>query len=158
MDAMVPPSPLFLREDELRLSVSLLQAAAQNINTSQAQLLEKYNIGPAQQRLLAYLALSSGKSVSELMSLFQVSKQNLWRTLRPLLERQLIIATTDPQDRRKKILSLSNEGRQLTEQTSQPTLQLLANVYRNEGAEATEGFRQILRALAPKNWVDNLNN
>ncbi|MDA8000915.1 MAG: MarR family transcriptional regulator [Alphaproteobacteria bacterium] len=155
MGATFPPSPLFLREDELRLGVSLLHAAAQNINTAQNRLLEKHGIGPAQQRLLAYLALESEVPVATLITLFQISKQNLWRALRPLLKRGLITAATDPRDKRRKILSLTGAGRQIAEQISHPALQLLAQAYKNEGAEATEGFRRILHALAPQNWADS---
>ena len=154
--AALNPHPLFLREDELRLGVSLLQAASQRLRNAEAELLETHGIGPAQQRILAYLALAADATPSELNRLFQVSKQNLWRLLRPLLARNLIRAAPDPADRRRKRLSLTSEGRAAINTLSEPSLRLLAQAYRGEGADATEGFRRVLAALAPEGWLESV--
>ncbi len=154
MGGMIHRTALFLREEELRRGAALLQAASQNLTASEAALCRKHEIGPAQQRLLCYLALCPNDSISDVTRSFQVSKQNLWRLLRPLLERGLVATATDSQDRRRRALSLTPAGEKVMQEVSAPALELMERAFRNQGAETVEGFHNLLGDLAPQGWSE----
>lgn len=153
MVATIPPSPLFLQEEELRRGVGLILAASQRLAASQVEALARHGLGPAQHRLLAYLGESPALHFSELAKRFQVSKQNLWRALRPLVERGLVVSVSDSEDRRRRVFSLTGEGRTLVREVSASSVRLLAAAYRENGPEAIEGFQRLLRSLAPEGWT-----
>ena len=152
MGVMIPRTALFLREDELRRGAALLQAASQNLTASEAALCRDHEIGPAQQRLLCYLSLCPNDSISDVTRNFQVSKQNLWRLLRPLIDRGFVATATDPQDRRRRALSLTPEGERVMREISAPALELMERAFRNQGAETVADFRNLLGDLAPEGW------
>lgn len=69
------------------------------------------------------------------------------RILRELEERKLIRRTTDPQDLRRSVISLSTQGKQLIRDTSRETLRIL-NLYTERfGARRLELLCAELRAF-----------
>ena len=156
MGGMIPRTALFLREEELRRGAILLQAASQRLTASEAELCKKHQVGPAQQRLLCYLSLSDCPSISELSRDFQVTKQNLWRVLSPLLERGLVAASPDAQDKRRRVLSLTPKGEKVMREISAPALELMERALRKQRAETVKDLRLLLCDLAPEGWGERL--
>ena len=84
------------------------------------------------------------------MSILKITKQSLSRVLSQLVEEAFIEQTTDKGDRRRRRLYLTDKGRALETELTQRQSRLIADAYRESGAEAVAGFRTVLRGLINK--------
>ncbi len=99
-------------------------------------------------RVLYFVARRPGQRVSDLLTTLGISKQALHGPLRQLVEAGLVEVAPDADDRRGRCLSLTAEGKTLESQLSATQCDILARVFRQQGADAEAGWRQIMAALA----------
>jgi DNA-binding MarR family transcriptional regulator len=64
-----------------------------------------------------------------------------------LLRQGFIVQHRGAQDRRQRLLELTEHGRELERRLSEPQRARVAAAYRNAGAQAVEGFRKVLLGI-----------
>ena len=85
--------------------------------------------------------------MSELLEILGITKQSLSRVLGQLVRQGFVVQRADRRDRRRRLLELTDRGRELERQLSENQRRRMARAYRNAGAESVEGFRTVLRNL-----------
>jgi len=80
----------------------------------------------------------------------RVSKQYIYKPLKRLIEQGYMLTTCDPSDRRIKRLSLSTSGCKLEAELSGNQRERFAEVFRQAGRDAEEGWRRVMALLACK--------
>jgi len=141
------PNPLFLREEELRQGMELLFFAYRDFTAEPDQILARYKFGRAHHRVIYFVGRHPSITVSELLDILGITKQSLSRVLGQLIREGFIIQRSDRRDRRRRLLELTDRGRDLERQLSENQRQRMARAYRSAGAESVEGFRTVLRNL-----------
>ncbi len=141
------PNPLFLREEELRQGMELLFFAYRDFTAEPDQILARYKFGRAHHRVIYFVGRHPSITVSELLDILGITKQSLSRVLGQLSREGFIIQRSDRRDRRRRLLELTDRGRDLERQLSENQRQRMARAYRSAGAESVEGFRTVLRNL-----------
>ncbi len=111
-------------------------------------ILADMGLGRLHHRILYFVARRPGQRMSDLLATLGISKQALHGPLRQLVESGLVEVTADPDDRRGRCLALTTQGKALEAQLFATQRELLAKVFRQQGAEAEAGWRQIMTALA----------
>ncbi len=149
MAAPIPASPLFLREPEIRRGVELLYFGYSHLTRSIDEQLAAQGLGRAHHRALYFIARKPGLSVSELLALLAITKQSLGRVLGELTERKLVETTTDPNDRRRRMLRLTVSGAALEAQLFDALRPKLSIAYSEAGHDAVSGFWAVLEELIP---------
>lgn len=148
---MAEPIPgahqLFLREEQLREGLALLDLAARALARAGGEGLAREGLGPTQARILFFAGRVREATVGDLLILLDVSKQNLNRALKPMIERGLVTLAPAARDRRRRVLTLTTAGRALEAAVIEPERARLAGAYRGAGAQAVEGFRRVLASL-----------
>ena len=86
-------------------------------------------------------------TVSELLGILRITKQSLSRVLGQLVRQEFIVQRPGPHDRRQRLLELAPKGRELERQLSEPQRARIANAYRQAGARAVEGFREVMLGI-----------
>lgn len=147
-------SPLFLRDEDLRQGLDLLFYAWRDLAGATDAPLEREGLGRAHQRALYFIGRRPGLSVGDLMDILGITKQSLGRVLKDLAKRGLLAQAKGTEDRRERRLSLTEAGVALELALSAPQRALMANAYRNAGAEAVAGFRNVLAGLKPRGAND----
>lgn len=142
-------SPLFLREDEIRRGMELLFFGYTRLTNSLDQELAKQGLGRAHHRALYFIARQPGLTVGELLSLLAITKQSLGRVLKELQDRGLIAATTGENDRRQKLLRLTDAGAKLESELFRQLREKLSSAYVSAGQESVTGFWHVLEGLIP---------
>ena len=142
-------SPLFLREPEIRRGVELLYFGYGNMTRSADAMLAEHGLGRAHHRALYFIARQPGLTVGELLRLLAITKQSLGRVLSELTERDLVGTTSGEQDRRQKLLRLTDAGSALEADLFDRFRERLSAAYRHAGQEAVTGFWQVLEGLIP---------
>lgn len=138
---------LFLREDELRIAQDMLFFVIRDINSKADTLLAELGYGRAHHRCLHWIGRRPGLKVGELLSILGVTKQSLTRVLGPLVEDGYIEHVPGAKDRRQRLLSLTDKGRELEHRLFESQRERLLNAYRGAGGQAVEGFKRVIRGL-----------
>ncbi len=140
-------NPLFLREEELRQGMELLLFAYRDFMADADALLAERGLGRAHHRAAYFIGRHPEISVSELLELLGITKQSLSRVLKSLVAADYVDVRPGPNDRRQRLLSLSESGRELERALTHNQRHHFARAYREAGAEAVEGFRKVLAGL-----------
>ncbi|APH58075.1 Transcriptional regulator, MarR family [Granulibacter bethesdensis] len=141
---------LFLREEELRLAQDLLFFAYRDFTASADAALEELSFGRAHHRALHFIARNPGLTVSDLLSILRITKQSLARVLGNLVDRGYVMQSPGNEDRRQRLLRLTESGEALERRLFERQKAILTAAYRESGGHAVEGFRRVLYSLAGK--------
>ena len=156
--ALPGASLLFLREEQIRQAQDMFFLAWRDFAGSVDPVLQTRGLGRAHHRTLHFIARTPGLTVTDLLCLLGVTKQSLSRSLAPLLEQALVEQTPGRNDRRQRLLHLTESGAALERELFERQRERLLSAYREAGGPAVEGFRRVLRALmtpSARNLLDD---
>ena len=142
-----PPNPLFLRDEELLEGAELLTFALQRLSADQQPLLDTFRLGRGHQRLLHFIGRCPNITMAELLQIVPLSKQSQSRLLKELVAKGMVTQTRNDVDRRQRLLTLTDKGRDADRQLNDVLRHSLAVAYRAAGAEAVAGHHQVLEGL-----------
>ncbi len=140
-------NPLFLRDEELRQGMELLFHAYRDFNVEADALLAEQGLGRAHHRVIYFVGRHPAISVGDLLGLLGITKQSLGRVLSRLVDDGFVGQRPASDDRRKRLLTLTEEGAALERRLTERQRAAFARAYRQAGAEAVEGFRNVLLGL-----------
>ena len=143
-------SPLFLREPEIRRGIELLYFGYGNLYRGTDEGLARMGLGRAHHRALYFIARRPDLTVSELLRLLGITKQSLGRVLGELGDRGLVETRTGREDRRQRLLRLSEAGAKLETELYEALRERLSAAYAEAGHGAVGGFWAVLEGLIPQ--------
>jgi len=135
------------REEAIRQAIELLFFAYRDFTAEPDAILEQFGFGRAHHRVVHFVGRNPQMTVGELLGILRITKQSLNRVLGQLLRRGFIIQHRGAQDRRQRLLELTESGRELERRLSEPQRARVAAAYRKAGGPAAEGFRKVLLAI-----------
>jgi DNA-binding MarR family transcriptional regulator len=138
---------LFLREEELRQGIELLFYAYRDFTAEPDAMLSRYGFGRAHHRVIYFVGRYPQLTVTELLGILRITKQSLSRVLGQLVRQGFIVQKPGPRDRRQRLLELTPEGVELERQLSENQRQRVARAYCQAGAQAVEGFRNVMLGI-----------
>jgi DNA-binding MarR family transcriptional regulator len=149
-------SRLFLREDELQFGLAAIFEVASALKNLCAQDQAKFDLNWAEAKAIITIG-AKADTVLNLGHRLAVTKQAFTKTLRNLEKRKILARIDDPRDKRRKIVSLTELGREIERDFGANMRTALAHAYRNVGADAVYGSDQVLWSLitAPKSGKGN---
>jgi DNA-binding MarR family transcriptional regulator len=134
----------FLSDEEVRQGIELLFFAYRDFTAEPDAILEEYGFGRAHHRVVHFVGRRPQMTVGELLLILKITKQSLNRVLGQLVRQGFIVQHRGAQDRRQRLLELTEKGRELERQLSATQRARVGNAYRKAGAGAVEGFRKVL--------------
>jgi DNA-binding MarR family transcriptional regulator len=135
------------REEAVRQGIELLFFAYRDFTAEPDAILEQYGFGRAHHRVVHFVGRHPHMTVGELLGILRITKQSLNRVLGQLVRQGFIIQHRGAQDRRQRLLELTENGRELERRLSAPQRERVAAAYRRAGAGAVEGFRKVLLGI-----------
>ncbi len=139
---------LYLRDQELDQAAALIRAAARKLS-HQVQKEEAADALSAPEVDILEEVFDLGPlDVGELRSRLGAPKQSLARHLNDLESAGLVQRTTDPRDKRRRVVALTEKGSQMTSEATEKRRLALREAFLNAGPEAVAGARQVLQHLA----------
>ena len=140
-------SLLFLREEQIRLAQDMLFLAGRDFAAAADPVLAEAGLGRAHHRALHFIGRMPGLTVTDLLAVLCVTKQSLSRVLTALVGAGYVSLTTGRQDRRQRLLQLTEAGHALERRLFDRQRERLLAAYREAGGPAVEGFGRVLRAV-----------
>ncbi|MDZ7587997.1 MAG: helix-turn-helix domain-containing protein [Parasphingorhabdus sp.] len=142
-------SPLFLREDEVRRGIELLYFGYTRLTGSVDGELAEHGLGRAHHRALYFIARQPGMNVGDLLRLLSITKQSLGRVLKDLQAQNLITTEQGRDDRRQRLLRLTDTGAALEAGLFAALRTRLSQAYVDAGQGSVTGFWRVLEGLVP---------
>tara|TARA_Y100000588_G_scaffold148593_1_gene162572 strand:- start:39 stop:545 length:507 start_codon:yes stop_codon:yes gene_type:complete len=140
-------NPLFLREEDIRQGMELLYYAYRDFTAEPDAILAEYGFGRAHHRVVYFVGRNPLINVSELLGILKITKQSLSRVLGQLVREEFINQREGIEDRRQRLLKLTDKGVELEKRLSASQSKRIAKAYREAGAEAVQGYRDVLTGM-----------
>jgi len=147
--AVPPASPLFLRETEIRRGAELLYFGYSHLYRGTDRKLADSGLGRAHHRALYFVARSPNLTVGSLLRLLGITKQSLGRVLTDLTDSGLMESRPGEEDRRQRLLRLTEAGSALESELFEALRERLGAAYAQAGQDAVTGFWRVLEQLIP---------
>ena len=141
------PDLLSLQEDELIRDIELLFYAYRDFTSDPDEILKAYGFGRAHHRVVHFVGRNPRITVAELLMILKVTKQSLSRVLSQLIDQGFVLQKKGSRDRRQRLLSLTERGKILFSELSNPQKTRVAGAYRQAGTDAGAGYRKVLAVL-----------
>lgn len=132
--------------DELE-TIELLFFAYRDFVSDPDRILQDLGFGRAHHRTLYFISRTPGMTVAELLSILKITKQSLARVLRQLIDSHYILQTEGKNDRRKRLLFITEKGKDLVLALSQPQSNRIQNAYEAAKPEAREHIIEFLNSM-----------
>lgn len=140
-------NPLFLREEDLRQGIELLYFAYRDFTAEPDAILAEYGFGRAHHRVIYFVGRNPKITVSDLLAILRITKQSLSRVLGQLVREGFIVQHEGTKDRRQRLLELTERGVALERRLTESQRKRIARAYREAGAEAVQGYRDVLAGM-----------
>jgi DNA-binding MarR family transcriptional regulator len=134
----------YLSDEEVRQGIELLFFSYRDFTADPDAILSQYDFGRAHHRVVHFVGRRPQMTVGELLGILRITKQSLNRVLGQLVRQGFIVQHRGAQDRRQRLLELTEKGRELERALSAPQRSRVAAAYRKAGAGAVDGFRKVL--------------
>lgn len=141
------PDLAFPSEADIRLAQDLLFFAYRDFTNAADVALEELGLGRAHHRALHFIGRNPGITVSELLAILRITKQSLARVLSELLDRGYVAQAQGREDRRQRLLTLTESGRALERRLFERQMARLAPAYGSAGPDAVAGFRAVMQGI-----------
>lgn len=138
------------RHNEQLASLELFHRAYRAFTSRADGILEDRGLARSHHRILYFVGRNPEISVNALLGILQVSKQALNAPLRQLVGKKLVVVEVSAQDRRQRLLSLTNEGRHLEQELTATQLSQLQAVFEATGAAAMADWNTVMSAFAAR--------
>ena len=135
------------REEAVREGIELLFFSYRDFTAEPDAILVQYGFGRAHHRVVHFVGRHPHITVGELLDILRITKQSLNRVLGQLLRQGFIVQHRGVEDRRQRLLELTDIGRELEHRMSELQRARVGAAYKKAGAPAVEGFRQVLLAI-----------
>ena len=104
---------LYLKDDQLKDLIEKIFISYRETFSDSKEILEKYSIGLAHQKVIHLLSMYKGITISGLLKKLKITKQSLNRVLQDLIKLEVVIFEKDDQDTRIKHVFLNKKGEKI---------------------------------------------
>lgn len=132
---------------EVSLGATLL-GAKESVIAPLRTILREYNVTEPQWRVMRVINDRGLTDATGLAETSLLRAPSVTRILKELEERKLIIRKTDPDDRRRMLVALSESGQAFVEETSRRMVVLLNEYSKRFGSDRLAALAAELRALS----------
>jgi DNA-binding MarR family transcriptional regulator len=138
-----------MTETEAVALVELLFFAYRDFVSDPDHILEGLGFGRAHHRVLHFIGRDPGMTVARLLEILQITKQSLARVLKELIDKGYVFQREGAEDRRQRLLHLTQEGDALREKLIAPQI---ARFQRAAAETGSAGFDDLLlHLISPEN-------
>ncbi|MBM86206.1 MAG: MarR family transcriptional regulator [Rhodospirillaceae bacterium] len=142
-----PVDSNYLREEELSQAIEMLFFAYRDFTREPYNMLAKIDLGHAHHRAIYFVGRNSGTTVTELLAILKITKQSLARVLSQLVREGYFLQNTSAEDRRKRLLKLTQKGIELERELTANQRKRIATACKTAGLEAVTCFKNVLQGI-----------
>ena len=111
------------------------------------RVLERYGFGRAHHRVLHFVNRRPGLTIASLLDILRITKQSLARVLKDLLDNGFVEQRAGSDDRRQRLLFLTDKGKLLASELVQQQGQRISDALKEAGPQARDCVSRFLMGL-----------
>ena len=138
---------LYLKDQQLKEFVEKIFTTYRETFSDAKNVLDKYSLGIAHQKVMHLVSLYEGITISGLLKKLKVTKQSLNRVLKDLIDLDIIIFKKDKKDTRIKHVYLSEKGSKLFNEIFSIQKKRIYKALINSNSKEVLYFNNILNKL-----------
>ena len=138
---------LYLKDDQLKDLIEKIFISYRETFSDSKNILNKYSIGLAHQKVIHLLSMYQGITISDLLKKLKVTKQSLNRVLKDLIKLELIMFEKDDQDSRIKHIFLNKKGDQIFNEIFEIQKKRIYTALLNSSSEEVINFDKVLKKI-----------
>ena len=138
---------LYLKDDQLKDLIEKIFISYRETFSDSKNILNKYSIGLAHQKVIHLLTMYEGITISDLLKKLKVTKQSLNRVLKDLIKLELITFEKDDQDTRLKHIFLNEKGEKVFSEIFEIQKKRIYKALLNSNSEEVINFDNVLKKI-----------
>ena len=138
---------LYLKDDQLKDLIEKIFISYRETFSDSKNILNKYSIGIAHQKVIHLLSMYDGITISDLLKKLKVTKQSLNRVLKDLIKLELITFEKDDQDTRLKHVFLNGKGEKVFSEIFEIQKKRIYKALLNSNSEEVINFDNVLKKI-----------
>jgi DNA-binding MarR family transcriptional regulator len=138
---------LYLKDDQLKDLIEKIFISYRETFSDSKNILNKYSIGLAHQKVIHLLSMYKGITISDLLKKLKITKQSLNRVLKDLIKLELITFEKDDQDTRVKHVFLNEKGEKVFSEIFEIQKKRIYNALLNSKSEEVINFDSVLKKI-----------
>jgi len=138
---------LYLKDHELKHYIEKIFLGYRETISDAKNVLDKYSIGVAHNKVIHLISLYEGITISELLKKLKVTKQSLNRVLKDLIKLKAINYKKDERDTRIKHVYLTENGIKLFEEIFSIQKRRLYKAFLKSDSKEVVSFDNVLKKI-----------
>ena len=138
---------LYLKDDQLKDLIEKIFISYRETFSDSKEILEKYSIGLAHQKVIHLLSMYKGITISGLLKKLKITKQSLNRVLQDLIKLEVVIFEKDDQDTRIKHVFLNKKGEKIFNEIFETQKKRIYKALLNSNSEEVINFDNVLKKI-----------
>ena len=138
---------LYLKDDQLKDLIEKLFVGYRETFSDSKNILDKYSIGLAHQKVIHLLSMYEGITISTLLKKLKITKQSLNRVLKDLIKLDMVVFKKDDQDTRLKHVFLNEKGKKIFNEIFEIQKKRIYSALLNSSSEEVINFDNVLKKI-----------
>jgi|TARA_Y200000002_G_scaffold365623_1_gene355753 DNA-binding MarR family transcriptional regulator len=138
---------LYLKDDQLKDLIEKLFVSYRETFSDSKEILNKYSIGVAHQKVIHLLSMYAGITISGLLKKLKITKQSLNRVLQDLIKLEIIVFEKDDQDTRIKHVFLNEKGEKVFSEIFEIQKKRIYKALLDSNSEEVINFDNVLKKI-----------
>ena len=138
---------LYLKDDQLKDLIEKIFISYRETFSDTKEILEKYSIGLAHQKVIHLLSMYKGITISGLLKKLKITKQSLNRVLQDLIKLEVVIFEKDDQDTRIKHVFLNKKGEKIFNEIFETQKKRIYKALLDSNSEEVINFDNVLKKI-----------
>ena len=138
---------LYLKDDQLKDLIEKIFISYRETFSDSKEILEKYSIGLAHQKVIHLLSMYKGITISGLLKKLKITKQSLNRVLQDLIKLEVVIFEKDDQDTRIKHVFLNKKGEKIFNEIFETQKKRIYKALLDSNSEEVITFDNVLKKI-----------
>jgi len=137
----------YLKDDRLKEFIEKIFMSYRETFSDAKKILDKYSIGLAHHKVIHFLSLYEGITISELLKKLKITKQSLNRVLKDLIKLDVIKFEKNNKDTRLKHVYLTDKGINLFEEIFSIQKKRIYKALLNSNSKEVLYFNNVLKKI-----------
>ena len=138
---------LYLKDDQLKDLIEKIFISYRETFSDSKEILNKYSIGLAHQKVIHLLSMYKGITISGLLKKLKITKQSLNRVLQDLIKLEVLIFKKDDQDTRIKHVFLNKKGEKIFNEIFETQKKRIYKALLDSNSEEVINFDNVLKKI-----------
>ena len=138
---------LYLKDEQIKDFIEKLFLSYRDTFSDSKEILDKYSLGIAHNKVLHILSIYEGITIGELLNKLKITKQSLNRILRDLIKIDVITFQKDQKDTRVKHVYLNAKGEKIFDEIFLSQKKRIYKALLNSSSKEVINFEIVLKRI-----------